>query len=577
MAQRALVVKLSGFLCGLSGWVAVGTPIQAAENYAAWSYSTDITLDTSPAGADVAGGVTEFPVLIRLASGNFPFAQARGKGQDIRFAKADGTHLAYQIDRWDSAGSVAAIWVKTDVAGNKAGQILRCYWGKSDAADSSSGNAVFSQGFTQVWHLGEAGTVVRANAVATGNVAAPVNYEGDESTLGIIGLADNFDGVSPDDYLDVGDGYSEYAAGFTYSVWVYPTATNKWIHILDLGNGQLKDNILINRSGTSNDLEFSNCVGAVPASLQVPGAWINDQWQLLTVTVAGSDARIYRNGALLGSATLSNTVSGVTRTENFIGRSNWSVDEYYRGMVDEPELAKVARSAEWIRLCFQNQKANQTLVSLKPLNGCQARMNPPKDTSAQEGSIVNLKGSADCASGLSWSVVSGPAPRILDPEAGTLVVTLPRVTGDTAIVYRLTAMFSDSSAYRDVRVKVLEAIPSPEFTLTAPASWNGKDTLAIRPTITNLTAVRASRDSVINWRWTYTGPEADTTWLKDGLRLNNSHDGNLEIRLCLDNGGAALCKNAAIIVSGSSSVAPAKKARYRAWRKPHWDAKGRRL
>ena len=568
-------------LCASAFWIGIGTGF-AAESYGTWSHTADLLLDTSPAGADVNTNVTGFPLLLRLTSANFSFSEAQGHGQDLRFAKADGTPLAYQIDRWDSSKAVAEIWIKADtVFGNRAGQAIHMYWGNATAADSSDGNATFNQGFTQVWHLGDAGVAVRPNSVAGGLPAAPVNYEGDESRPGMIGLADSLDGGSPGDYLDIGDGYTEYAGGFTYSVWVYPSAVKKWAHILDLGNGEFGENIILNRVNLTDTMALHNynaaATGTSPGLLQAGNAWALNQWQYLTLTISGTSAKLYKNGGVIASATLINTVSASNRTSNFLGKSNWAVDDYFQGKLDEPELAKVARSDAWIKLCYQNQKAAQNLVTLKLPNLCKARFAAPKDTTVNEGSTLVLSSTADCANGFSWAALSGPAPRILDPETKALTVTLPRVAGDTVVVYRFAAAYADSSPYKDVKVHIKESIPEPAFTFPADLTWNGKDTVPFRPSVTNLAAIKASRDSVLSWNWTVTGTTADTLWLKDGLMLERSPEGKMQVGLCLANGWLPTCKTVNMTVSATtalSAVARLRAARAEAWASGR-DAKGR--
>src|SRR4051812_10466453 len=88
---------------------------RAAEDYSAWTRGTDVILNTSSSGANVGSTQNNFPVLVRLTSANFPFSQAKGNGRDIRFAKADGSPLPFEIERWDSARAQADIWVRTDV------------------------------------------------------------------------------------------------------------------------------------------------------------------------------------------------------------------------------------------------------------------------------------------------------------------------------------------------------------------------------------------------------------------------------------------------------------------------------
>jgi len=93
---------------------------------------------------------------VRLTSSNFDFNQARDSGQDIRFSKADGKRLPYQIERWDKGNTKAEIWVRVDtVFGNNAVQYVRMHWGKSNVVSQSNGYAVFdtSNGFTGTYHV----------------------------------------------------------------------------------------------------------------------------------------------------------------------------------------------------------------------------------------------------------------------------------------------------------------------------------------------------------------------------------------------------------------------------------------
>ena len=440
----------------------------AAEDYSSWSKSTDVLLNTSATGANVAGDVANFPVLIRLTSINFPFSQAGGKGKDIRFSKADGTRLDYEIERWDSTRSLADVWVRMDlVKGNAAGQILRMHWGNPAAADSSDAAAVYrtSDHFVAAWHLGGAGTAARPNAVAGGNAAVPFAYDGDENSAGVIAGADSLDGAAAGDYLDVGDGYAEFAAGFTYSVWVYPTAVKKWSHVLDLGNGTGNDNIVVNRVDTSAGLGFHNWNGGTSYIKEVAGQWALNQWQHIAVTMSGRNVRMYRNGAQILADSMPGTMTGTFRTANFLGKSNWLPDDYFQGKLDQPELSKTARGADWIKLAYQNQRAAQTLITVVKTVECPPRMTVSADTLVPEGGLASLQSGVECAVSSFWSVQSGPGPRILDPDARTLTVPIPRVAGDTAIVYRLTAVFADSTRTRDVRVGVREAIPDPVFSM----------------------------------------------------------------------------------------------------------------
>ncbi len=553
-----------------------------AEEFSQWAHARDLYTNTSPDGAYVASTVKNFPLLVRLDTGNFAFAEAQGKGQDLRFSDSAGKPLAYQIERWDSTAAKAEVWVKLDsVPGNAMTLSLHMHWGKSDAVDASNGAAVFdsANGFVAAWHLGGADTLGRPNAVPGGLPAKPVRYDGDESRIGIIGMADSLDGAPDGDYLDLGQGYADFNKGFTYSAWVAPSSRAFWSRLLDMGNGAPMDNLVVQRHTTTDDLDFDVYDGkngvqhlTALASLQP------DAWQFVAVTVADRTALIYHNGVLVATDKRTDTIPAVTRLFNYIGKSNWPGNSYYQGKVDETRLCKVARSADWIKLSYANQNAAQNLLAFQPrTGGCVSRFEVPKDTTVAEGSRLELAGVADCAAAYSWTLVSGPGPGILDPEVRTLQIAVPRVTRDVTLRYRFRARYGESNLEKDVAVNIHETLPDPSFTLPANLAWNGKDSLVFKPKLTNLSALRAAGDTLLNWSWTATGLNADTAWRDSALLLKSTNEsGPLKIGLCLDNGGTKVCKSATVTV-GSVTVLNGVPAAARAPLRPTFDAGGRRL
>jgi hypothetical protein len=120
-------------------------------------FSKLIKLDTTAAGANVAGDVPKYPVAILLSAANFDFAQAKPGGEDIRFSTMTGELLPYAIESWDAAGKLAAIWVKVDVKGNNNTQAILMHWGNAAADSASSSKTVFNKedGYLGVYHLNQ--------------------------------------------------------------------------------------------------------------------------------------------------------------------------------------------------------------------------------------------------------------------------------------------------------------------------------------------------------------------------------------------------------------------------------------
>jgi hypothetical protein len=188
------------------------------------------------------------------------------------------------------------------------------------------------------WTLDETSGTAAADSSGkgmTGTLENGLSFNSD-SVGGQVGNALDFDGNN--DYIDLPDGFNDFVKGCTVSLWVYPTAVQNWARFIDFGNGSTSDNIWFGRRSSSNDLAFecwsgSSSTGLVTAS----GAISLDEWQMFTVTVdAYGNAKLFKNGQPVGTGTTSPT--SVTRTNNYIGRSNWSADDYFQGYIDDVRI-----------------------------------------------------------------------------------------------------------------------------------------------------------------------------------------------------------------------------------------------
>lgn len=352
----------------------------------AWSRHATLTLNTTASGANVTGTVAKFPVLVRLgAADTLVFGTAHATGRDLRFTKMDNTtRLPHQIDHWDNAGKSAAVWVLLDsVVGNDNTQSIRMHWGNASASPLSNGNAVFdtANGFVAVWHLGGGNeTALRGNAVAGGNPAVPEFFPtGYVAPRGVIGTADTLRGgtQAAGDRLNLGTGYGNWGGAMTMSMWVKPHAVDlaQWNQYMSLSNGQAQDNIWMGRQGNNQNFTTEIYSGTQSGGhTHATNVQVQGEWQLLTWTVSNStQVTMYRNGAPLAvtrsdnandPAISSQPLKDTLRVVNHIGRAAWP-DPTIEAMVDEARLSKVARSANWIKLEYENQKPTQSLVSIK--------------------------------------------------------------------------------------------------------------------------------------------------------------------------------------------------------------------
>jgi hypothetical protein len=346
-----------------------------------WRFSKTIILNTSISGADVNGTILDFPVLIRLNSKNFDFSQTEVNGADIRFSKTDNTSLPYEIERWDATEKLAEIWVNVDtIHGNNSTQSIIVSWGNAGVAGKSSSISVFdtNYSFQGIWHLGETDSLA---SDATAN-----NYDGSAlntfSVNGIIGKARRFNGASSIIRM-TGTGLQSTLnfpmdGHYTLSAWVYHEKLTDSATYLIAGKGELQYflksfDLGLSTSQKAHQWEFSEyhenntwqAASFVPATT---GSWV-----YLTGVRDGNNEYLYVNGNLVMEGyKILGTQQGILprdTTDDFtIGGllhpvSNWNQGyAYFDGIIDEVNISSKPRNADWIKLCFMNQKAEDVLV-----------------------------------------------------------------------------------------------------------------------------------------------------------------------------------------------------------------------
>jgi hypothetical protein len=343
-----------------------------------WSYSRKLILNTTASGADISGTITNFPVLIGLNASTFNFSTAKSHGEDIRFTKSDGVALPYEIEQWDAALQIATIWVKVDtVYGNDDSHFIMMYWGNPAANENSNSTEVFdtTAGFQGVWHLNEDGNTNAKDA--TGN-----HYDGTPSdttpagTQGAIGICRSFNGLS--NYLRM-NGTADSKLNFqendtyTISAWAYADTLDNASHLI-VGKGDVQyfmkfKTSVVNSPMVWEFVEFHDNTGwNITNSL--PSVQPSKEWVSLVGVRRGAAQYLYVNGELIDS-TISISPSSVSRDANidvtigrFLSAPSDSVEGIspFSGKIDEVRISNVECSADWIKLCYMNQKEQNALV-----------------------------------------------------------------------------------------------------------------------------------------------------------------------------------------------------------------------
>jgi hypothetical protein len=397
------------FWAGMLVIGAAAAGAQAQENYTQWTGLRTYYLNTSASGANVPGTVRNFPLLVRLGTADSAvFTAARAGGADLRFTKSNGARLPHQIESWNAAGRTAAIWVRVDtVRGATANQPLRMHWGKSDAADSSRAAAVFdtANGFVAVWHMD--GAANAADATANG-LAAVAGTGVPGAGTGHVGPGRTFDGSTQ--YFSVADTPRlNFTEQLTLSLWVNAANWNGSTRLLqkspaadnNAGQWGLRDDSNNMLALNLNGVHTNNGTAASPAT---------GEWHLIHVTFDGSATAQYQDGALVASGSNSAPIA-VTNGDLHIARRP-DATSYFTGTMDEVRINKVARSADWVKLEYENQRAGQTMMPTTPVSLRAAEARVAREFSARpagRGLVFRLPDAPEGRATLSLADMSGRA------------------------------------------------------------------------------------------------------------------------------------------------------------------------
>ncbi|MGB7569396.1 MAG: DUF2341 domain-containing protein, partial [Chitinivibrionales bacterium] len=376
------------------------TRLMAAETYGNWPYYKDFTINTSSSGANVANNQYKFPLLIRLsASDSAIFNKAQANGADIRFSGvtssgAIGTHFPYQREIWNNTNKAAVVWVLVDtLKGNSTTQKIRMYWGVSTASDSSKSTAVFetANGFQGVWHLNEATGAAAADATANAYNGVPRGRNNGSNkpadTTGIIGRAKYFNGGS-----DTGIGQRDT------SYYVIPASVNSQLNFPDTNGSYMisawvnsdtmfaipgRDRAIVNKGGSQYELQIGSADPTNNPPVNYPNFGYVDvskswratfspastrAWSYLVAVHNGAHQYIYVNGICLDS-TVKYYGTNATRTLTdtvAIGGLADTKNGCLKGYIEEVHIENIARSPDWIKLAYANQKAASSMPTPGP-------------------------------------------------------------------------------------------------------------------------------------------------------------------------------------------------------------------
>ncbi|MGI9280292.1 MAG: retention module-containing protein, partial [Endozoicomonas sp.] len=303
------------------------------------------------------------------------------------------------------------------------------------------------------------GAGLMANDISTeGNNASfsgNVNWvSGHDNT----GSAFNMDGTAGSAELQ---GMSTGGA-MTLSAWVqFDSFDEHWSRILDFGNGQSDNNIVLGHTGSNNGIGFHIYSGGADdpkGTLEINNFFTAGEWVHVTATVeADGTMSIFRNGELAGQAD-GVVPAEMVRTGNFLGKSQWSDDGYLDGSIDELIIANGAVDADQAKAIYQADTVNNLLSDSFHV-----------EEHSTSGTQIGTASATDVDNpNLSYSLTNDAGGRFtIDSDTGVITVATSDSTlldHETSGSHNITVQVSDGSLTdtRAFTIYLTDANDAPE-------------------------------------------------------------------------------------------------------------------
>lgn len=307
-----------------------------------WQFRKQINLNTSAAGADLKAPVTDFPLLVRLHTGNFSFADAKEDGSDLRFVASDEkTVLKHHVELWDPVNELALVWVRVPVIQpGSATEHIWLYSGNEKAAPASDVKGTYDTSMALVLHYN--GSEV---SDSSSHGLAPASSGTVLQPQGPIDGAASFSGSAQIKVPSAPTLRVTAQSGGTVSAWVR------------IGGSQGQATIYSQQDGTNvfslgiAGTKLSARAGAV--QVQSSAELTTGAWHHVAAVLGGGKLSVFIDGNAVGEAA---AVAVDMGGEAVVGAG-------FSGDMDELQVSSIARPADWIKAAWAGQGPDAKLVS----------------------------------------------------------------------------------------------------------------------------------------------------------------------------------------------------------------------
>ena len=322
-----------------------------------WNYRKLITINSS----QVVSTLSNFPVLINLASDSNLVSFAQADGDDIAFVlDSDNTQLNHEIELYNDITGELYAWVNIPSLSSTVDTMIWMYYGNPSCSSQQNPEDVWDSDYVGVWHFSEESGIVYDS---TSN-DIDVSPTGDLTYLqtGQVGNSLRFGGSN--DFLSCSDKNALDLTGeFSVSLWFKPYSISSGV-ILTKGKQVLYGNQNYQVGTGSAGTKMRVHIGFTNAESNVHNMNINT-WYYLSYTFDDStnDVTFYKDGDVFDTATLS--IPMTTNDEIFmIGGGESNGNDWSTAFFDELRLSKTIRSQGWINTSYNMMNSPMTFISV---------------------------------------------------------------------------------------------------------------------------------------------------------------------------------------------------------------------
>ncbi len=157
-------------------------------------------------------------------------------------------------------------------------------------------------------------------------------------------------------YMNLPNNVTKNWKDFTVSMWINPERVDNWARIIDCGSGTENNFFITVKAAQTGALRYSiKYNGGTEQQINTNFTPKTSSWTHIVLTQKDNLGILYANGVEIGrneNLTVSPSMLNSTN-QNYIGRSAYSSDPYYYGIVDEFRVYDCALDTDLVKTLYQ--------------------------------------------------------------------------------------------------------------------------------------------------------------------------------------------------------------------------------